>query len=170
MQDQGNHCEDKQQVDQSSGDVKHGKAANPCNQQNDEQYCPNAHFLLLASKFPLQVVFVLLRVNFPGLLPWHKHCQFTTILASASAVINANLVAMGKSVCILERVKSYKLGNLHYPAAGRTVYLAIRPTLARFRQLRHTAFFQRRIRKGEVQDGPIGEGIFANVNVNHNLL
>ena len=31
-------------MDESAGDVKYAEAGNPRNQQNHEQYCPNAHF------------------------------------------------------------------------------------------------------------------------------
>jgi hypothetical protein len=47
MQDQRDHGEHQQQVNQSTRNVKHAKAGNPRNQQNHEQYCPNAHFTLL---------------------------------------------------------------------------------------------------------------------------
>jgi hypothetical protein len=43
MQNQGDHRENEQQVDQTSGDVEDCKAANPRYQQHNEQYCPNTH-------------------------------------------------------------------------------------------------------------------------------
>jgi hypothetical protein len=45
MQNQRDYSKDQQQVDQSTRNVKHAEAGNPGNQQNDEQNCPNAHFL-----------------------------------------------------------------------------------------------------------------------------
>jgi hypothetical protein len=45
MQDQSDYSKDQQQVDQSTRNVKHAEAGNPSNQQNDEQNCPNAHFI-----------------------------------------------------------------------------------------------------------------------------
>jgi hypothetical protein len=45
MQNQGDYSKDQQQVDESTRNVKHAEAGNPSNQQNDEQNCPNAHFL-----------------------------------------------------------------------------------------------------------------------------
>lgn len=47
MQDQRDHSEHQQQVNQPTRNVKYAKAGNPRNQQNHEQYCPNAHFTLL---------------------------------------------------------------------------------------------------------------------------
>jgi len=47
--------------------------------------------------------------------------QFITILAAAPAVINANLVAVGESICTFARVKSHNLLNLHYLRPARTV-------------------------------------------------
>src|SRR5579859_1933092 len=72
MQDQGNHSEDKQQVDQSSRHMKHCEAANPCNQQNDEQYCPDAHFSSPRLEVPTPSRNVLLRVTSKLFDPWHK--------------------------------------------------------------------------------------------------
>jgi hypothetical protein len=43
MQDQRDHGKDEQQVNQSSSDVKHCETADPCNQQDDEQDCPDTH-------------------------------------------------------------------------------------------------------------------------------
>jgi hypothetical protein len=34
-------------VNQSTGNMKHGKTAKPCDQQNNEQYGPDAHYLPL---------------------------------------------------------------------------------------------------------------------------
>jgi hypothetical protein len=44
VQDQGDNRENQEQVDKSACNVKHGKAAKPSDQQNDEQYGPNAHY------------------------------------------------------------------------------------------------------------------------------
>jgi hypothetical protein len=44
MQDQGNDRKNQKQVDQATRNVKHGKPANPSNQQNNEQYGPDAHY------------------------------------------------------------------------------------------------------------------------------
>lgn len=43
MQDQRNYSENQQQVDQPASRVKKGEAANPSNQKNQEQYCPDTH-------------------------------------------------------------------------------------------------------------------------------
>lgn len=48
VQDQGDHREDEQQVNQSSGHVENRKSGDPCDQQNYEQNCPDAHVLLLS--------------------------------------------------------------------------------------------------------------------------
>jgi hypothetical protein len=45
MHDQGDHSEYQQQVDQAAGDVEYREAAQPRNQQNYEQNCPDAHFV-----------------------------------------------------------------------------------------------------------------------------
>jgi hypothetical protein len=50
MQNQGDYREEKQQVDQTSGDVEHSKAADPSYQQYNEQYRPDTHFLFLLMK------------------------------------------------------------------------------------------------------------------------
>jgi hypothetical protein len=105
-------------VDQSSGDVKHREAANPCNQQNNEQYCPNAHFSSPRLEVPSPSRTVLLRVNSQAVMPV---AQFITILAPAPAVINANLVAVGKSICTWKQANSHKLQDLHYFVTTCTV-------------------------------------------------
>jgi hypothetical protein len=51
MQNQRDYSKDQQQVDQSTRNVKHAEAGNPSNQQNDEQNCPNAHFLFSFTEF-----------------------------------------------------------------------------------------------------------------------
>jgi hypothetical protein len=43
VQDQRDEREYEQQVDQPTSHVEDRKSANPCDQQNDEQYCPDAH-------------------------------------------------------------------------------------------------------------------------------
>ncbi len=43
MQHQRNDCKQKQKMYQSSGNMKHGKAANPRNNQDCKQYCPYTH-------------------------------------------------------------------------------------------------------------------------------
>jgi hypothetical protein len=45
MQDQRDDREYQQQVDQTTSHVKHCESADPGDQQNDEQYCPDAHNL-----------------------------------------------------------------------------------------------------------------------------
>jgi hypothetical protein len=45
VKNQGNDCEDQQQVDQSPGHVKDREASKPRDQQNDKQHCPDAHVL-----------------------------------------------------------------------------------------------------------------------------
>jgi hypothetical protein len=45
VQDQGNYREYQQQVDQSARNVKHRESAKPSDQQYNEQYGPNAHYL-----------------------------------------------------------------------------------------------------------------------------
>jgi len=45
VQDQGDYREHQQQVDESACNVKHGEASKPSDQQHDEQYGPNAHYL-----------------------------------------------------------------------------------------------------------------------------
>jgi hypothetical protein len=45
MQDQGYYGEHQQKVNQSTCHMKHGEAAKPCDQQNDEQDYPNTHCL-----------------------------------------------------------------------------------------------------------------------------
>jgi hypothetical protein len=47
MQDERNHRENEQQVNQSSGHVENRESGDPCDQQNYEQNCPDAHILLL---------------------------------------------------------------------------------------------------------------------------
>jgi len=48
VQDQRNHGENQQQMYQSSCHVENRKSAQPCDQQDDEQYSPNAHLVLLS--------------------------------------------------------------------------------------------------------------------------
>jgi hypothetical protein len=47
---QRNDRENQQQVDQAASDMRYGEAANPGDQQNNKQDCPDTHFHLL----PLQ--------------------------------------------------------------------------------------------------------------------
>jgi len=42
---QRDHGENQQQVNQSAGHVKHSESAEPCNQQNDKQNCPDTHIV-----------------------------------------------------------------------------------------------------------------------------
>jgi hypothetical protein len=46
VKDEGNHREYQQQVDQTACNVKHGEAADPRDQQNNEQDCPDTHVFL----------------------------------------------------------------------------------------------------------------------------
>jgi hypothetical protein len=48
MQYQRDHGKNQKQVNQATGHVKHRKATDPRNQQNNEQDCPNAHKILRA--------------------------------------------------------------------------------------------------------------------------
>jgi hypothetical protein len=47
MQDKRNYGEYQEQVNETTGNVKHGESADPCDQQNDEQNCPDTHNVLL---------------------------------------------------------------------------------------------------------------------------
>jgi hypothetical protein len=49
MEDQRNNREKQQQVNQSPGDVKHGKSADPGDQKDHEQNRPDAHRFSLAT-------------------------------------------------------------------------------------------------------------------------
>jgi hypothetical protein len=60
VQDQGNYREYQEQVDESACHVKHGEAAKPSDQQNDEQYGPDAH-LSFSSSFRIFEIPVTLR-------------------------------------------------------------------------------------------------------------
>jgi hypothetical protein len=61
VQNQGNDCEDQQQVDQSPGHVKHREASKPRDQQNDKQHCPDAHVLSFVSGEPVALARILNR-------------------------------------------------------------------------------------------------------------
>jgi hypothetical protein len=59
MQDQGNNREDQQQVNKATGYMKDGEAANPSDQKNHKQDCPDTHdfspllfFRRYATRFP----------------------------------------------------------------------------------------------------------------------
>src|ERR1700722_9822371 len=47
MENQGDYRKYQQKMYQSSGNMKHRKTTEPCDQQNNEQYRPDAHFILL---------------------------------------------------------------------------------------------------------------------------
>ncbi len=90
VQDQRNYGENQQQVNHRSCNVEHCKSAQPRDQQDNEQYRPNAHVALLYDSSP-------------------KMCGTGVILKAAmlsptlcpepAPVINRNIVRAGKSAC-----------------------------------------------------------------------
>jgi hypothetical protein len=48
MQDQGNHGEEKKEVNQASSDVEHRESSDPRYQQHNKQNCPDAHLVSLS--------------------------------------------------------------------------------------------------------------------------
>jgi len=101
MQDQGNYSEYQQQVDQSACNVKHCESAKPSDQQYNEQYGPDTHYLS-----PLLVKCLsTLRRNYDT-----SDATRLSLAAVARDVITGHLVAMGRSCCMLEMIRR-KIGS-----------------------------------------------------------